>query len=492
MMKKLLLILILPFLSNGQSLERGSLSNRSERPRTATNFSDHNSRDQGRLSAIATPVAELRFDRLVDISHDEYELSEKNDYTLNENGNLISHVNYTWASTINSFMSDQKTATFEPYEKVLLAYNEDETLDILSFFNWDIFANDFVLNAQKEYSYDENGNMIASFFNTWDLDNEVFVSFSKELITNDDSGNITISENYNWSTANNIYTRFSKDEYTYDENGNQIVYLYSTWNIESGEFEPVSKEAYTSDENGNLTVSKHYRWDAAAGNFTLNFKNEYTYDENGNLTLYLYSYVDTASSNFVESHKEESTHDENGNLTLLIIYNSDATSGALVATSKKEYTFDTNGHIESYLYSNYDTGLADFIPAFNMDYETVVDTDSSLKRMGTISKYNTISEQWDAFEGEALQSFLYYTKLSSLSTAGIEQAHFSVYPNPAKESLFINSTTIERATIYTILGKKVLEIRGQNKLDISPLSKGVYFINVSDGKKASTKKFIKN
>ena len=38
-----------------------------------------------------------------------------------------------------------------------------------------------------------------------------------------------------------------------------------------------------------------------------------------------------------------------------------------------------------------------------------------------------------------------------------------------------NIIIIVCAAIYTILGKKVLDVKGQNKLDIAPLSKGVYF-----------------
>ena len=57
MMKKLLLILILPLLSNGQSFEHGSFANRSERHTNTdfrkfqTNFSHDSSRDQAHLSS---------------------------------------------------------------------------------------------------------------------------------------------------------------------------------------------------------------------------------------------------------------------------------------------------------------------------------------------------------------------------------------------------------------------------------------------------------
>jgi hypothetical protein len=67
-----------------------------------------------------------------------------------------------------------------------------------------------------------------------------------------------------------------------------------------------------------------------------------------------------------------------------------------------------------------------------------------------------------------------------------------MYPNPVKNMLTIDGLVVKDVVIYSVLGKAVLKTSNKNTIDVSSLSKGVYFINVSDGINASTKKFIKD
>jgi len=66
-----------------------------------------------------------------------------------------------------------------------------------------------------------------------------------------------------------------------------------------------------------------------------------------------------------------------------------------------------------------------------------------------------------------------------------------MYPNPVKNMLTIDGFVVKDFVIYSVLGKVVLKMSNQNTIDVSSLSKGVYFIKVSDGINGSTKKFIK-
>lgn len=68
---------------------------------------------------------------------------------------------------------------------------------------------------------------------------------------------------------------------------------------------------------------------------------------------------------------------------------------------------------------------------------------------------------------------------------------FSIYPNPTKEYLNIDCSSLESVSVYHILGKELIK-DSNNRINVSSLSKGVYFIKVSDGINSSTKKFIKN
>ena len=79
---------------------------------------------------------------------------------------------------------------------------------------------------------------------------------------------------------------------------------------------------------------------------------------------------------------------------------------------------------------------------------------------------------------------------TSLSTTDFSNS-IIMYPNPVKNMLTIDGLVVKDIVIYSVLGKAVLKMSNQNTIDVSALSKGVYFIKVSDGINASTKKFIK-
>ncbi len=69
-----------------------------------------------------------------------------------------------------------------------------------------------------------------------------------------------------------------------------------------------------------------------------------------------------------------------------------------------------------------------------------------------------------------------------------------IYPNPVSDQLFISSenTMIETITIYSLTGKKVVEVVSEtNSIDVTTLSKGMYFVEISSASGKSVKKFIK-
>lgn len=69
--------------------------------------------------------------------------------------------------------------------------------------------------------------------------------------------------------------------------------------------------------------------------------------------------------------------------------------------------------------------------------------------------------------------------------------NLTIYPNPAYDYVYINSTTELEATIYDILGKEIKRAYFKDKLDITCLEKGIYILNLTDGVNSSTHKIIK-
>jgi len=82
------------------------------------------------------------------------------------------------------------------------------------------------------------------------------------------------------------------------------------------------------------------------------------------------------------------------------------------------------------------------------------------------------------------------TKLEEL-----DQKDFSVYPNPVHDKLYVKShKTFSEAEIYHLDGRLVSSIKPNEEgaLVVSSLSKGIYFLRISDHSQISRLKFIKD
>jgi surface protein len=82
------------------------------------------------------------------------------------------------------------------------------------------------------------------------------------------------------------------------------------------------------------------------------------------------------------------------------------------------------------------------------------------------------------------------------ATAGVENENLltiSIYPNPAKDKLFIlGLSTSSKVSIYNVLGKLVFSETTSSELDLEGLQSGLYIVKIIDQQKEITRKFIKN
>ena len=90
---------------------------------------------------------------------------------------------------------------------------------------------------------------------------------------------------------------------------------------------------------------------------------------------------------------------------------------------------------------------------------------------------------------------LYFYKAATLGVSDNELLDVSMYPNPASDRLNISaSNTIKNASIFNILGKKVMSLeinKNSESIDVSNLSSGMYIIKYTIGNAVGTAKFIK-
>ena len=84
---------------------------------------------------------------------------------------------------------------------------------------------------------------------------------------------------------------------------------------------------------------------------------------------------------------------------------------------------------------------------------------------------------------------------TSLSTTDFETNTISFFPNPAKDNVnFVSVNTIERISIYNLLGQEVISKQvysNEFNLDISNLSNSTYVVKLINNNKSQSVKLIK-
>ncbi|MBS7786698.1 T9SS type A sorting domain-containing protein [Flavobacterium sp. CYK-55] len=95
------------------------------------------------------------------------------------------------------------------------------------------------------------------------------------------------------------------------------------------------------------------------------------------------------------------------------------------------------------------------------------------------------------FSGSSLYNpFLAKLNPTSLNLAKPESMNSLIYPNPAHDVFFLNSTGVKQLSIYNLLGQKIKEANNpMSGIDISDLSFGTYLVKTDMG---VTFKLIKN
>ncbi len=106
---------------------------------------------------------------------------------------------------------------------------------------------------------------------------------------------------------------------------------------------------------------------------------------------------------------------------------------------------------------------------------------------------NTASIKFD-FNPPIVTNTFTSTFVGPLATENFSLGHLKIYPNPAKEQVFIQAdTNIEKVTIFDLLGKTIKStwLNGNSAtIDISEISSGLYLIEITDGSSRNVSKLI--
>ena len=98
----------------------------------------------------------------------------------------------------------------------------------------------------------------------------------------------------------------------------------------------------------------------------------------------------------------------------------------------------------------------------------------------------------DVTPGDPIELNPNVTECNSLGVSEFEKSTISLYPNPTKDKIKINSVrNIDKVKIYNVLGNKVHETKS-SIIDLSEQTSGIYFLRIYYESIIISKKVIKN
>jgi hypothetical protein len=86
------------------------------------------------------------------------------------------------------------------------------------------------------------------------------------------------------------------------------------------------------------------------------------------------------------------------------------------------------------------------------------------------------------------------TTCTTASVDDFSKLKFTISPNPAQDIIRVTSNDIlKKMELYSLTGAKILEVKGNNYINMNGISSGIYLLKVhSDNGSVATKKLIKN
>ena len=356
--------------------------------------------------------------------------------TYDANSNQISTSGQSWNSSTLTWVNSGNSYTY--------TYDTNNNLISMLIQSWNSTTLSWVNNSKYTSTFDVNNNQTSYLRETWNDPN--WVISSKNIYTYDASNNQTSDLRQTWNGT--TYDNSTKNTNTYNANNNQISSLTQVWNSTTLTWVNDSQRTYIYDANSNQTSYLYQIWNGTT--FTDSNKYTYTYDANNNQTSCLFQ--NWNNTTMVNNYLDARTYDANNNLTTFTRQNWNGTAwGGINQLSK--YTFDVNGFQMKQVFYSYNSGVLASADSIYYYYRTFV----GINELKSNSKFIT------------------------------------VYPNPSKDILTIKSDkAITSIEVYNNIGVLVSkpELKSNNQIDLSGLSKGMYFVKIFAGKQYFTEKVI--
>ena len=348
---------------------------------------------------------------------------------------------------------DKKENSYKYYQRELSDYNDNNYKTYYTYQEY--FKNDsddyWQYKSRKVYHYTDKNDIIEEIFQSFKIwgSFQYWVDVSKTEFYYDSLSRIVERKAFGNDEYSSDWLLQNRDLLIYNVIENSIVEEKQDWISESNYFRNRIRTKIIKDLNNDTIqyfTSKGIS-DSLWEPWSLQYKKRYVYNEFGKLKYsitYLTKLIDT----------------------LITDIDYDTT----------KYFYDINQNLIEKCYSSKYSGNG-----WDISYQYLFkyDTDNNLAE-----------ELYTELEWEVIRKKEYvYKKVTNVNNINKNNSNcLLIYPNPTQDILYINSSNNSvMIEIYSLMGVKVLESKYIDKINVSHLPSGIYFIIIGN----KVEKFVK-
>jgi hypothetical protein len=349
---------------------------------------------------------------------------------------------------------------------------------------WSTIDNNWYLESRTLYTNDKFGSIDTLISLT--QRNNIWTN-SLRAINIYDSNNYRIkTESQRWNITMNQWVNSTKTENIYNLNGLLLQVVIYTWLQSNSIWEPRTKRIYQYNSNSSLNEHITQKWDANINQFINTDKSKLSYNSNQDIDTFLFLSWDTLSNIWLNRTQFISKYDNKHNEIESENQDWDITTKLWQKISLDKYSYDQNN--SKILTIEYEWLNNNWVELYKTKYNNTYDTDLNLIKV--------INQDWDTTS----QTFINYDKIDYFyskhdiisNTASKENSTIKIYPNPCQDFITIDGLTLSsQVSIFDLQSNPIQVEKDIDRIDLSNLNSGIYFLRIRKENENLTFKIIK-
>lgn len=365
---------------------------------------------------------------------------------------------------------------------------------------WDEAAQALVNDTKEEYLYDSEMKNTTLLYSDWDDNSGMWDVWSKTEVDYNPDGTVETMRIYESDEQGAQPILINKLNTFYNEAGqlDSVQHWYTedqiTWSLGG-------KQIYHYNNSGQVTEMEMWALEEDEGEeYMTSMRYVFTYTNSGRM--------ETSSMFFLFEEEEmlffktEYNYDNSDRLAFTEDWSIGLTSFELEKDFRTDYEFNASGDISTESWSEWDPSGQTWVETEIDEYSysdfnySEVFFPSYLMLYGIVEEIPVLSKAPAEIEtkewvGGSLQlsykTIFYYSDGTNTFADNLNEAGFSVYPNPVQENVTFNWSQNQATLlleIYQVTGSRIFEkqITSGIPVFLAEIDSGIYFFKLNNGK----------